>query len=441
MITFHSTIKKASCLLVIAAMHISAHAVDISSEPLNTYSAASSTDVKPNLMFILDNSGSMDFAYMPDDVLEFGSSDEKYGSQYDGRYGFVSSQCNGVYYNPKTTYTAPIQADGTTSYPNASFTAALRNGYDTSSGTVDLSSDFEAINGPNYDSYRNHSGFNAQPAFYYTYQGSQTAESQKTYTDTGSTFYKECNSAINNSPGNGVFTKVIVSDKSSPKGKDERQNFANWYSYYRTRLLMMKTASGTAFKDIDSRFRVGFMTINNVDNETNDFLNIGDFDSATKTTWYDSLYGNETGGSTPLRRALADAGRMYAGVLTKRNGVTVVDPVQFSCQQNFTLLSTDGLWNGGTPYKLDGSTSLGNQDVGLSRPYYDGGSAQLQTRTSNLRQRTGHLQKRTKSGGWWSSWSNWSNVSSCDPNSSTQCQYNWGSWSNVSSCTVQQSSG
>lgn len=427
MITFHPTIKKLSCLLVIAAMHMSAHAVDISSDPLNTYSAASSTDVKPNLMFILDNSGSMDFPYMPDTAGSF-----------KGNYGFVNNHCNGVYYNPATTYTPPVKADGVTSYPNASFTSALRNGYDTSSGTVDLSNYFVAIGGPNY-SYgyaQDYSGFTAQPAFYYTYTGTQTAESQKTYTNTDSTFYKECNSGIGNSPGSSVFTKVIVSDTSSPKGGDERQNFANWYSYYRTRLLMMQTASGLAFKDIDNRFRVGFMTINS--NGSKDFLNIGDFDSATKTTWYDALYSNGTNGGTPLRRALADAGRMYAGKLTSRNGVTVVDPVQYSCQQNYTLLSTDGFWNGNTPYKLDGSTALGNQDAGLSRPYYDGGSAQLQTRTSDLQERTGHLQKRTKSG-W--RWSSWSNVSSCDPNSSTECQYNWGAWTNVSSCTVQKSSG
>tara|TARA_R110001599_G_scaffold64023_4_gene179453 strand:- start:130259 stop:134368 length:4110 start_codon:yes stop_codon:yes gene_type:complete len=436
MITFRPTLKKLSCLLVIAAAHLSAHAaVDISSDPLNTYSASSSTDVKPNLMFILDNSGSMDFAYMPDDALEFGSSDETYGSQYDGRYGFVSSQCNGVYYNPATTYTPPIKADGTTRYANASFDGALRNGYDTSSGTVDLRSYFEAINGPKYDNYRNHSGFSAQPAFYYNYRGSQTAESQKSYTNTDSDFYKECNSVIGSALGSGVFTKVTASDMSGA----QKQNFANWYSYYRTRLLMMKTASGLAFKEINNRFRVGFMTINNVSGETNDFLNIGDFDSATKVAWYDSLYSNETGGGTPLRRALADAGRMYAGKLTSRNGVTITDPVQYSCQQNYTILSTDGFWNGSTPYKLDGSTALDNQDAGLSRPYYDGASAQVKRRTSDLQRRTGDLQKRTRrsSGGWRS----WGDVSTCDPDNSTECRYDWGAWSNVSSCTVAQSSG
>ncbi|MBK8742851.1 MAG: hypothetical protein IPM02_26770 [Betaproteobacteria bacterium] len=39
---------------------------DISTVPLETYSAPSSTDVKPNVLFVLDDSGSMDWDFMPD---------------------------------------------------------------------------------------------------------------------------------------------------------------------------------------------------------------------------------------------------------------------------------------------------------------------------------------------------------------------------------------
>ena len=44
-----------------------------------------------------------------------------------------------------------------------------------------------------------------------------------------------------------------------------------------------------------------------------------------------------------------------------------VDPVQYSCQKNFTILSTDGYWNTGNetssygPYGLDGK-NVGQQD-------------------------------------------------------------------------------
>ena len=39
---------------------------DISTVPLETYSAPTSTDVKPNVLFVLDDSGSMDWDFMPD---------------------------------------------------------------------------------------------------------------------------------------------------------------------------------------------------------------------------------------------------------------------------------------------------------------------------------------------------------------------------------------
>lgn len=429
--------------------------IDIATEPLNTYSAPSSTDVKPNLMFILDNSGSMAWEHMPDNSADAGSA---VPFTY-GYYGYRSSQCNGLYYNPSTVYRVPVKADGVTYYPDASFTAALPDGFRPASSTnvaINLSSNFRA-----------ETDSSGSAAYYFNYSGTQTTEVQKNYYSTTSTFSRECGSALGASPGVGVFTKVVVP-------ASERQNFANWYSYYRTRMLMMKTASGLAFKNIDQRFRVGFMTINNVAGSA-DFLPIDDFTSANKSSWYDALYASVPSGSTPLRSALADAGRMYAGKLTSRNGVNnIPDPLQYSCQQNYAILSTDGFWNTGNGYKMDGTTAVSNQDVGQPRPYFDGGSAQIQSRTSTLQsqsvtpqqqKRTSNLQARTvanisappiqirtsNTGGF--TWSAWSNASSCTPDSSglgqRQCQVprstssdggnTWTAWSYVSACTADSS--
>ncbi|WP_161603769.1 pilus assembly protein [Noviherbaspirillum massiliense] len=232
-------------------------------------------------------------------------------------------------------------------------------------------------------------------------------------------------------------------------GNEEMINYANWWTYYRTRMQMMKTAASNAFAQIDSasdlvnnvsRFRLGYMSINN--NTGSDFLNLGEFAGAQKYNWYNKLISANPNSSTPVRAALAKAGRLYAGKLNGQtlNGSRVVDPLQYSCQQNYTILSTDGFWNEGSGFnQMDGSTTVGNQDAGLPRPYYDGGSARLQTRTSRLQTRTGKLQKRTKSG---SRWGSWSNATSCMPGTNTQCQYSWGSWANTStSCTVNYSSG
>ncbi len=208
------------------------------------------------------------------------------------------------------------------------------------------------------------------------------------------------------SPGCGVFTLVTVSSTSGrstsgPNGTDERQNFANWYSYYRTRILMMKSAAGLVFKNIDNGYRVGFTTISytGVDSTNPDFLQIADFDSPQKTSWYSKFYAITPTGSTPLRVALAKAGRIYAGqLLTGAN-----DPVQYSCQQNFTILSTDGYWNDSTnPTQINGTTAIGEQDGPEVRPMYDGAGVSYGMSTSQIQESqtqktkdTTAIQKRT----------------------------------------------
>ena len=42
-----------------------------------------------------------------------------------------------------------------------------------------------------------------------------------------------------------TLTRRSPSPKATPT---KLQNFANWYSYYSTRMLMMKTGAGLAFK-------------------------------------------------------------------------------------------------------------------------------------------------------------------------------------------------
>jgi type IV pilus assembly protein PilY1 len=172
------------------------------------------------------------------------------------------------------------------------------------------------------------------------------------------------------------FTRVNVSATSGPGGTDERQNFANWFSYYRTRILMMKSGLGRAFVGVSSNYRVGFMTIQATpSSSTTDplYLAIGDFTATQKLAFYNKIYSQDVGGGTPLRFALSTAARNIAGKIGP-------DPAQYSCQQNFILLSTDGYWNktsSSAPVgvQLDGSTPVGNQDgniVNTPRPMYEG---------------------------------------------------------------------
>ena len=310
--------------------------VDLATTPLI---ASTTTTVQPNLLLVLDDSGSMTWTYLPDAADDFRT-----------KYGYHSSQCNGVYYNPNLTYTPPLASDKTP-YPNASFTAAHDNGFDTSSTTRDLNSAFianrfvpEAANSTysNYGSYLGNSGSNSlgpYGAFYYLYTGTVT---YKDYNDTSSAFYTECNVALSSTSTvfakrrlastetttivvngtsstsvsgitvNGVqimasgtaastssstlagliaakitqngysatatgstvtisgptsaanFTPVISKSGSMTLTADvfpdttpaKLTNFANWYSYYRTRMQMMKTATGVAFSNLDDSYRV-----------------------------------------------------------------------------------------------------------------------------------------------------------------------------------------
>ena len=112
----------------------------ISSSPL---ASTTSADVKPNIMFILDNSGSMGWLSMPDAM-----------ESYEYRIGYKNHLCNKIYYNPNVTYTEPRKADGTL-FATASFSGAYSNGYSNyptgpSSGAIDLSTSFRAHSGDSY---------------------------------------------------------------------------------------------------------------------------------------------------------------------------------------------------------------------------------------------------------------------------------------------------
>lgn len=332
---------------------------DLSDVPL---ASGVTTSVKPNLLFVLDDSGSMAWGFMPDDRYSWTSY-----------VGFKNHSCNTIYYNPATIYIPPKNADGT-SFADASFIAAKDDGYSSSSSTADLSTAFVAYT--NTTSSGNGTD-TAQPAYYYTYNGSGTP------TDT------QCTQASSSSyPHSSTdFTKIRVSSTSGPGGTDERTNFANWYSYYRTRIMMMKAATGRAFVGLSSAYRIGFITINPNNPVTSEkYLAIADFDATQKANWYTKLYSQSAYGSTPLRQALARAGRHYAGLQNGINSGMTGDPMQYSCQQNFTLLTTDGYWNSSAGVKLDGTSAVGNQDGALDsnspRPMFDGSTATTTTTTN-----------------------------------------------------------
>ena len=341
--------------LVTLSPNALAQVTELASKPL---ASTSSADVKPNIMFVLDNSGSMAWLSMPDEM-----------ESYESRIGYKNYLCNTIYYNPALNYTVPKKADGS-NFTTASFTAAYGNGYTNyptgpSSGAVNLSTSFTA-----------YSGNTSQPAYYYVYTGSQTlvpATGACINSDGNSTSTYDTNIAAT---GGGNWQKRQVTATSGPSATDERTNFANWYQYYRSRLMMMKATASRAFIQLNDSYRIGYVTINpgNPVSSTQ-YLAIADFNSTQRSDWFTKLFAQGTSGSTPLRQALSRVGRHFAGKTDAINDGMTGDPVQYSCQQNFALLTTDGYWNGSAGVALDGTSLVGNTDGNIlvtPRPMWDG---------------------------------------------------------------------
>ena len=338
-----------SCLIFfLCSFSLTAAETDLSSKPLSNSTAA---EVKPNLLLVLDTSGSMDAQTLPDE----------WGTQTQPYVGMRNHLCNPIYYNPAVTYEPPVNADGT-KMANVNFGGANKDGYDASTTVMDLSRSFVAI-----DKINALKDSSAQRAYYYRWDPSPgsavTTLTPLTISNgviaitpqciAGSVNYADTHSIA---ATGGTWTKVqiLASDSDATK-----TNFANWYSYYSTRLNIMKTTIGTAFSALTDSTRVGLVSAAPYDSYNSylnkgsvlasKFLGIKDFNSTQKTNWYQKLYGLSVRGATPTRAGLARAGRYYAG---KNDGINngmipnaADDPVQYACQKNFTLLASDGSWS------------------------------------------------------------------------------------------------
>jgi type IV pilus assembly protein PilY1 len=210
---------------------------------------------------------------------------------------------------------------------------------------------------------------------------------------TGGIYYATNNTDPNSTScdSDSVYDVVSISENIAAPGVTAGSaaaltNYANWYSYYRKRNFMMKAAAGRAFSNLptDGSYRVGLFFIDSIESGTNSNgsainhdLAISTFSGTARSNWFTRLYTAHKAGFTPLRGALSRMGRMFAGKISGW------DPLMYSCQRNYTILSTDGYWNtdaevtSGTnrygPYKMDNSTLVGDQDgaTGVTLPEYD----------------------------------------------------------------------
>ncbi|MBL8399255.1 MAG: PQQ-binding-like beta-propeller repeat protein [Candidatus Accumulibacter sp.] len=330
---------------------------------------STSSLLKPNVMLLMDTSNSMRFSHMPDEIEGSNSGFMP--------IGYKSYQCNALYYNPNQAYVLPKDGSGN-ALPTPNFNAARYNYYSADETTVNLATSFRA-----YDTTTRQFqtvADPAQPAYYYVH----SVAGAKNYLAAPCTDLDQ-GVTVAASDNSGTWTRVIVSATSGPGGTDERQNFATWYTYYRTRINLSKSAVSLAFSALNDSYRVGLITVKPDLSGTANYLPIADFNSTQRSAWYEKLFNQVPGGSSPSREALARVGRHYAGKQDGINTGMTGDPVQYSCQQNFTIMTTDGYWNTAAetvgPVGLDGTTLVGQQDGTLTdaagwtpRPIWDGGT-------------------------------------------------------------------
>lgn len=466
-----------------------AYAVSLGDQPTVTTSAA-----KPNIMFTLDNSGSMDWDFLPDDV------DDRYSYAHPVR---MSPQTNGIYYNPAVTYTPPKYSNNTSmpsmnSANTSAWTAVPENGFakypNATPGTAatsgftnrDLVSNFPSSMGsggsgralrwyssptPTVTTNVTHSNsafpgsptnypnvtYKYRPAFttttstasvgpYYYIAKNDTPADQRIQWCTQSNSVTQSSVSqsgcvigdpfpnayiklstefqrvdIRSTTTSYTYTapfceyfdsadstwKLSITGANCPTitrtYEQEMENFANWFAYYRTRIQTMKTALGSALSGLDqdpttsSDFRIGFYTINSGSSnflDVKEFTRGGNGQPANREAFFNKFYSISPSGGTPLRNAAWQIGEYFR--ISKLGNTNKTDPIQYSCQKNFHILSSDGYWNesttissptidttvdatmpaGGLPLDSNGNPPASMPTSGnWPRPFYDAGGS------------------------------------------------------------------
>ncbi len=340
------------------------------------------TTVEPNIVFLADDSGSMDWGLMtPEDdgvvwidtlpyYYAIPANDNSFfwtlaseeallnmGVPHpaDGVWRARNADYNKIYYNPAITYKPwkGVNINGDT-YTDSPPTAAWLDPYDPSAGTMDLTAlvNYSTDHGWTLSMFQVTDYY---PARYYTWTDSNG--NGEVDADDAHTLVEITNTPTPMTPTPPAFYTGSAERTDCAAAplctyEEEIQNFANWFSYYRKREYSAKNAIGAVVTDINFG-RVGYGTLHN-NNNVNIPVASMNTDPATgnKRSVLDRIYTTTAGGWTPLRDRLRDMGRYFECDGGNFFGVSGDDcPILPAdqggmCQQNFTILMTDGYYNG-----------------------------------------------------------------------------------------------
>jgi type IV pilus assembly protein PilY1 len=411
---------------------------------------------RANVMLTLDDSGSMTYQYLPERPFTLNGQTVSFPTDakvflnpmelprnrftYDGGWADTfyvtaaptsslstdklriqmqmrSPQVNGIYYNPDVRYTPWIASDGTP-YANADVTHAwldpayLKPGTTppdptTNSEWVDLTKTITAsvrwycsttVGAPGYvnsDCGEKTLSFNPGLLYLLTPGADPNQTSSYTAIDLNAISADTKDANVSHS---SKRTDCNVSGNSVTCTKDqELQNFANWFVYYRSRLLTAQGAIPEAFMSMSDNLRIGWGTIhqgitftNGVPSDTLDLKSqyypdgivsgtsypspivqqsvriLSDTHKTKLTDWMRSL---RTYGGTPSKDALYEVGQYFSR--SDRYGPWATAPSlglpedptkQLGCRRNYNILVTDG-------YYLASTRTMANvDDTAVTRP-------------------------------------------------------------------------
>jgi type IV pilus assembly protein PilY1 len=343
--------------------------------------AAVSTSVQPNILFLLDDSGSMGW-----ESVIFDGRNEAYYIDVTPTFGDdfemlrACSGFNTLYYNPNFTYSPwkGLDEDGVP-YTNQDPTAARLNPYSTDTTVITNSGSNSANTNGVLNLVTITDGDHL--AGYSPWNDTSTA---------GGAIAGDGVYQANECPLNGTGFVTVASLNTA-----QRTNFANWYSYYRSRSYVAKNSLLGVVKE--SRARIGIAGL--LGNSGSDGIPIKDIDDITlsdgttegdtrlaaarlnKAALLDQVASSRSQGGTPLSTTLIEAGEYFRedgdvpgdffgqSVVYSASDKTIssTSPILNAdsggtCQNNFTVLFTDGFQNMSSGLYDDVRDAVGNAD-------------------------------------------------------------------------------
>ncbi|MGB5259333.1 MAG: PilC/PilY family type IV pilus protein [Gammaproteobacteria bacterium] len=315
------------------------------------------------------------------------NSDMSLNTPYQLDWRILSSDFNVMYFNPRVDYKpwlGPCLTNGT-QCANASFTSARSNPREGTAGyTVTRNLDHFF-----WDIWVDTAGYTgSRPDRGNEVDYTMGANGEIDLWDTHITFEIDGNdvnvTVISYAPdatglnpsttsttltGPGCFTELASNSASCRTIAELKQNVANWYQYARKRQYVAKAGISRVITQVPG-FRYGLDTINQGSNFIEVPAGLGNY-ATHNDSLLDELFSFPwPAQSTPLRQGLQRAGDYFDS--QNGNNLGLTDPIEYSCQKNFTVLLTDGYWNGNSPGvgNVDGD-GVSNTVADVARLYYN----------------------------------------------------------------------